>query len=118
MRKALLLPVLVLVAFGCGKIVPDANPEAVEVTGRVTQGGKAISDVTLTLQPTGTGTQATLPVKDGNVKGTVTPGKYTYYITEGAKAAAYKSIPEGYRAGSMDRQIEIKAGTTLDIKLD
>lgn len=115
----LLLPLLAVVLTGCGKMMPDANPDPVEVAGRVTLNGKGVSDVTLTLQVTGgTGAMATLPVKNGDAKGSVVPGKYTYFIAEGTNAAAFQKIPNKYRAGAMDRQIEIAAGTTLHITLD
>ena len=87
--------------------------------GRVTKGGRPVSDVVLNLQPTGDGTQATLPVKGGDFRGSITPGKYTYYISEAnGKTKAFASIPEKYREGSLDRQIEIEKGKSLDLTLD
>lgn len=115
MRK--LIPLAALVLIGCS-VDPGKNAEQVDISGRVSQGGKVVTDVTFNLQPTGMGTQATLPIKDGEFKGKVTPGRYTYYITEGSKPAAYTGIPEKYRAGSMDRQIDVTAGSTLNITLD
>jgi hypothetical protein len=117
MRKSLLLAFIALA--GC-QTNPSPNPDPIEVSGKVTlPGGKAVSDVVLNLQPTGTGGQATLPVKNGAFKGSVMPGRYTYYITEDSKnPAAFAAIPERYRAGAMDRQIDIAAGSTLNITLD
>jgi hypothetical protein len=115
MRKLILLLALVLI--GCGNNVGQ-NPEAVEISGRVTLSGKPVSDVTLNLQPTGTGTQAALPVKAGEFRGKVTPGRYTYYISQGPKAASFQAIPAKYRSGSLDRQIDVGEGTTLTITLD
>jgi hypothetical protein len=116
MRK--LIPLLGLaLLIGCG-INPGTNPDQVDITGRVTlPGGKAVTNVTFNLQPTGTGTQAFYPVKNGEFKGKATPGKYTYFISEGASAAAFKTIPAKYRAGSMDRQIDVAAGA-LTINLE
>lgn len=120
MRK--LMPLIGLALVGCGGIDPGKNSDPVEISGRITlAGGQPVSDVTLNLQPTGTGTQATLPVKNGEFKGTVTPGKYTYYFSEGPKGvkpAGFQVIPEKYRAGAMDRQIEIKAGSPLVLNLE
>lgn len=115
MRK--LLPLIAFVLIGCG-INPGTNPDPVDITGTVTLNNKPLSDVTFNLQPTGTGTQAALPVKGGEFKGKVTPGRYTYFISEGTKAAAFKSVPSKYQLGSMDRQVDVAAGTKLEIKLD
>jgi hypothetical protein len=110
---------LVLVLSGCGYRDPGKTSDPVEVSGRVTKDGRPVSDVVLNLQPTGDGTQATLPVKGGDFRGSITPGKYTYYISEvNGKAKAFTSIPEKYREGSLDRQIEIEKGKSLDLTLD
>lgn len=114
MRK--LLPLLAGVLIGCGDV--GRNPEPVAVSGSVTLMGKPVSDVTLNLQPTGRGGQAALPVKAGAFQGKVTPGRYTYYISQGAKAASFRAIPEKYHAGALDRQLDVAEGTTLSIALD
>jgi hypothetical protein len=115
MRK--LFPLAALVLIGCSSD-PGKNPEQVDVSGKVTLAGKAVSDVFLNLQPTGSGTEARLPVKNGEFKGKLTPGRYTYYITEDSKRpAAFQAIPEKYRAGSLDRQINIDEGS-LTLTLD
>lgn len=103
--------------FGCG-YNPGVNPDAVDVEARVTLAGKSVNDVNLNLQPTGTGTQAVIPVKNGVAKGPVTPGKYTYYLSEGKKAASFASVPEKYRAGLLDRQIEIKSAGSIEFVFD
>ena len=60
-----------------------------------------------------------MPVKGGAFRGSITPGKYTYYISEvSGKTTAFASIPEKYREGSLDRQIEIETGKSLDLTLD
>jgi hypothetical protein len=119
MRK--LIPLLGLAGLvllvGCG-VNPGKNPDQVDITGKVTLPGKTVTDVTFNLQPTGTGTQAFYPVKNGEFKGKATPGKYTYFISEGPSASAFKAIPEKYRSGSMDRQIDVDAGTPLNITLN
>ncbi len=108
-----------LAVVGCSKVDPGKNPEMTEITGTVTLKGQPVSDVILNLQPTGTGTMATIPVAQGKFKASVTPGKYTYFISETSRGAAVLAkIPKQYHAGALDRQIDIAAGTVLDIKLD
>ena len=112
------IPLLSLVLIGCGGVNPGTNPEQVDISGRVTLAGRPVSDVTFNLQATGVGTQAAYPIKGGAFQGKATPGKYTYYISEGTSAAAFKAIPEKYRLGAMDRQIDVSSGSTLNITLD
>jgi hypothetical protein len=113
-----LIPLFGLIVAGCTSINPGKNPEQVEISGKVTMNGRPVSDVVFNLQPTGQGTQAVYPVVNGTFKGSATPGKYTYYITEGKNPAVYNAIPQRYRGGSMDRVIEIKSGTELTIDLN
>ena len=120
MRKLMALVGLSLV--GCGGVNPSKNPDPVEVTGKVAfASGKPVTGVTLNFQPIADGGQAFAPVKDGAFKGAVMPGKYTYFFTEGPRGsspAAFAAIPEKYRAGAMDRQVEIKPGATVNITLE
>lgn len=118
MRK--FIPFLGLVLVGCS-MSPGKNEDPVEVTGKVTSAaGRPVTDVVLNLQPVGAGGHATATVKNGEFKAAVMPGKYTYFFAEASKAppAAFQAIPEKYRAGAMDRQIEIRAGNVLDLKLE
>jgi hypothetical protein len=57
---------------------------------------------------------ANLPITNGKVKGSVTPGKYTYYVSAADSETAFGAIPEKHREGSMDRQIDIKSAGTVD----
>lgn len=114
----LALPLALACLAGCSSN-PGKNPEPVEITGRVTlPGGKAVDDVTFNLQPTGPGGQAALPVTNGEFKGTVMPGRYTYYLSEGKRAASLQAVPQKYRTGSMDRQITVAAGAKLEVSLE
>jgi hypothetical protein len=113
-----LFSLLALVLIGCGDSSTAKNPDPVEITGKITASGKPVSNVFLNLQPTAGGGQAFAPVINGEVKITAMPGTYTYFVSEGKPADAFKLIPEKYHAGAMDRQIEIAQGTTLDLKLD
>jgi hypothetical protein len=111
------IPLLAVVLIGCG-VNPGVNPEPVDISGRVTLAGRPVSDVTFNLQATGAGTQAMYPVKAGEFRGKATPGRYTWYLSEGSNASAFRAIPGKYRQGAMDRQIDVGAGSALDLKLD
>jgi hypothetical protein len=115
MRK--LIPLLGLVLIGCSR-GSGPNPDPIEVSGTVQLAGKPVTDVVLNLQPTGTGGQAAIPVKNGEFHGSVIPGRYTWYFTETKNLTAYRAIPEKYRAGSMDRQIDISSGAKLTLSMD
>jgi hypothetical protein len=115
MRK--LIPLFGLVLIGCMRD-PGHNPDPVEVSGTVQAGGKSVTDVVLNLQPTGQGGQATIPVKNGEFRGSVIPGRYTWYFTETRNTAAFRTIPEKYRAGSLDRQIDVKPGAALNLSME
>ena len=67
----------------------------------------------------GTARQATFVLKaDGKFAGKMTAGKYTYFFNElQGKAAAHSALPAAFRQGSMERQIEVKAGQPLDLKV-
>ena len=109
MRK--LIPLALIVLAGCTKD-PAKNPDPVEVSGTVRMAGRPVADAVLHLQPTGSGGQAALPVKNGQFKGSVMPGQYTWYLASAAP------IPDKYKEGSLDRQIDVAAGATLTLTLD
>jgi hypothetical protein len=122
MRQSIVI--LLFVLAGCGTRVVK-NPDPIEISGKVQlAGGRPVTAVVFNLQPTAGGSQAVIPLKNGEFKATVTPGRYTYYITEGSAKdpqakESYSAIPAKFREGAMDRQIEIAAGaTTVDIKLE
>ena len=117
MRKCIPLIVVVILA-SCSGVRSGKNPDQIEIAGKVTRDRKPITDVTITLQAIKGGTQATYSVKNGEFKGTATPGRYTYFFTEGSNPTAFVLIPEKYHSGSMDRQIDIDSGTNLMIVLD
>jgi len=112
---------LLIVLAGCNsaKVVP--NPDPVEVTIHVSHAGDPVSDVNLNLQPTGAGLPAVVTVKDGELKAKVTPGKYTWYVTQASADSdgqKFAATPAAYHAGSMTRQIEVApSGGTLHIDL-
>jgi len=105
---------------GCsGKVTPRVNPAPIEVSGTVTIAGKPVNDVVINFQPTGPGSlPALLTVKDGKFQGHANPGRYTYFVTPGQSKEAFKSVPEKYRAGAMDRQFSVAPENAIDFKLD
>lgn len=107
--------VMVMLA-GCG-VNPGKNADPVEVSGKVSINGKPVADAQLHFQPTGAGLQAMFAVKNGQFRGTMTPGKYTYYL-DAAKPSVLASIPEKFRYGSLERQMEIDAGDSLEIRFE
>lgn len=106
-----------MLAVGCGVSVQQ-NPEPVDVTFKVTAGGKPVSDVKFNFQPTGDGLPAVVEVTNGGFTSKVTPGKYTWFISAGASEAAFAGIPAKYQEGSLDRQFEIAGGESMEIALD
>ncbi len=95
---------------GCG-VHPGTNPDPIQIVGSVLHNGKPISDVVLNLQATGAGVQATLPIRNGTFQGNIVPGRYTFFISEGTSAGAFKAIPPKYHQGSLDRQFDIDGKT-------
>jgi hypothetical protein len=112
------LAFVLLLPLGCGSVNPGKTADPVEIEGRVAIKGRALDGVTFNLQPTGEGTPLSLPVKKGTVKGSVTPGKYTYFISEGRSGSALAAVPAKYRAGSMDRQVEIKGTGPVELTFE
>lgn len=107
----------VVLSVGCGPtIVP--NPAPVEVTFNVKQAGKPLNDFTFNLQPIAEGVQSSGKIEGGVAKLAVTPGTYTYYISQGSSEAALDSIPAAFQNGAMDRKLEITASTTIDVTID
>lgn len=109
---------IVLASMGCGGVSITPNPDPIPVSGKVTVGGKPVTDVKINFQATEIGLPAVADVKDGAFTANIVPGKYTYYFTEGKKPASFKSIPDAYRIGSLDRQKEITDGSALELALD
>jgi len=108
---------IALVLFGCG-VNPGTNPDPVDIEGKVSLAGKEVNGVTLNLQVVGTGTPVSLPVSKGAVKGKVTPGKYTYFLSQASNASAFKAVPEKYREGSLERQIVIKGAGPVEFTFE
>jgi hypothetical protein len=104
-----LLPILVVA--GCG-VSTGSNLDPIDITGKLTMQGRAVSGVKLNLQAIEGGAHAILDVKNGEFRGSVTPGTYTFFVEGGS------DIPEKYRLGAMDRRIEVRAGGPLALTLD
>lgn len=99
---------------GCGGYIQTEAGQQIDVSGIVNgPDSKPLNNVMIHFQATGGAAQGVnFPVKDGKFSGKMNAGKYTYYLGgEGPKMeAALKSIPQTWKAGSLDRQIDVKAG--------
>ncbi len=110
---------IVMVLCGCGGIDPGTNPEPVDVTLSVSVAGKPANDLKFNFQPTGVGAlPAVVDISNGKVQAKVTPGKYTYFVSAGKSPASFNAVPKAYHEGSLERQIEVKAGEAIEIRLD
>jgi hypothetical protein len=106
-----------LAVSGCG-VSNRSLGEPVDVVLKVTAGGKPVNNVTLTLQPMVDGVQAQGVVTNGELKAMIVPGVYTYYIDSARNPADLAKIPEAYRSGSIDRQLEIKQSGTFEVQIN
>ena len=109
---------IVLFGLGCGGVNVGQVADPVGITGQITMEDLPLSGVRLNLQPTGDGMPTGMDVTGGKFEGDVVPGKYTYFLSAGKDAAAFKKVPEEYHSGAMDREIEVAAGATLDLIID
>lgn len=118
-RCALISCVLASIALsGCGGYEKTTPGTDVEVSGSVNgPDGKPLKDCMIYFQPTGGLAQpAQFPLKDGKFSGKMLTGTYTYYINAPQMGdvrkgeAAIKGLPEGWKAGSLDRQVQVKGG--------
>jgi len=110
---------LLAVVLGCGSVDPGTNPDPIDVTLNVTIAGKPADDLKFNFQPTGPGAlPAVVDVVKGKVQAKVNPGKYTYFISAGKSPASFNAVPKPFHQGSMDRQIEVKPGETIEITLN
>jgi hypothetical protein len=103
---------------GCGGPSVTTNPAPVEVTFQVSRAGRPVNDLSLNLQPIASGTESSGVITKGTATLSVTPGTYTYYVSQGKSEATYEDVPEPFRSGSMDRSLVIDTAKTVDLKLD
>jgi hypothetical protein len=113
-----LVPLFALVIAGCGGVSVTPTPEAVDVSVSVTSGGKPVDDVKFNFQPTDGGLPAVVEVTAGKFTSKVTPGKYTWFISSGKSENSLAAIPAQYFEGSLERQLEIPSGDSIEVKLD
>ena len=113
------LSVVVASFSGCSGYISTEPGQQVDVSGKVNgPNGKPLNNVLIYFQATGGAAQGVnFPIKEGKFSGKMNAGKYTYYIGgEGPKyEALLKSIPQKWKEGAMDRQVDINAGE-VDIK--
>lgn len=104
---------------GCGGPTITKPSEPVQVTFKVSSGGKPVNNVTVTLQPIAAGgRQADVPISKGEGSATVTPGTYTYFVEKAKSEADLEKIPAAFRQGAMDRKIEITQAGTQELQLN
>ena len=118
----LVLSVNSIILSGCGNITPSMNPSPISVSGSVMQGNQPVGDVVLNLQPTGPGAlPVVIVLKNGQFEADVNPGSYTWFLSEGSEKSskkAFESVAESFRAGSLERQIEVSPGSKIELKLN
>lgn len=114
--KKIFLPLFVFL-IGCGAN-PGKKDDPVDVAVSVTKAGKPVSGVVLNLHVITTGSPAAIPLRGGETRVKAVPGVYTWYISEGRSLSDFRVIPPKYREGATDRTVEVKAGSSLDLKID
>lgn len=126
-----LASVLCVVAIGCGD-GGEAGPKVdATVTGKVTSGGTAVSNATISFEKAGFGAWGAPLNADGTYSVELATGDYVVTImptmapvamTPGAmpKMDAREDIPQGYRAASTSKaKATINAGAnTVDLTLE
>ncbi len=119
MRSCTCFALMLLLFTGCQSSLDlGTNPDPVDITGSVSKGSDPITGLRLNLQPLEAGLPATIDIKDGKISASVTPGKYTWFLSGDEKDIVAKGIPEAFLAGSMERTVEITTGATLDLKVE
>jgi hypothetical protein len=117
MRKLICLALLALV--GCqSSLDMGTSPEPVDISGSVTKAGAPLDGVKLSLQPMESGLPAVIEIKAGKFAAKATPGKYTWYISGDEAALGKLGISQPFLEGSMERTIEVSAGSTLELKVE
>ncbi len=111
------IAMIMLLICGCGVSVTP-NPDPVDFKGSLSLNGEPAKDLKLNFQPVETGLPAVVPVKDGVFEAKLTPGKYTWYVTQGASEKTLEGISTEFLEGSMARIIDIQPGTELKFVMD
>lgn len=120
LRSGLLL-MLLSAAVGCGGVTATPFSEPVSVTGNVQMAGKPATDIAINFQPTGDGLPAVVQVKDGKFEAQVTPGKYTWFVSQASSKTGERSlskVPAAFQQGSMERQFEVTGPGPLDFVIN
>lgn len=122
---------LFVVAIGCGGAEDTAPKVDATVTGKVTSGGKPVSNATISFEKAGFGAWGaplnadggyTVELATGDYVVTITPTMAPVTMTAGAmpKMDAREDIPKDYRGASTTKaKASIKAGpNTVDFTLE
>lgn len=114
-----LLRVAMLLLVGCqSSLDMGTNSEPVDISGTVTKAGASVDGLKLSLQPMESGLPAVIDIKAGKFAAKATPGKYTWFLTGDETELGKKGIPEAFWAGSMERTVQVSAGSTLELKIE
>jgi hypothetical protein len=120
MRYCLLL-LFGLLSAGCGSSV-SLKGTAINVSGKVSQGGQALGGIVMTFHPLGDGHPRDLPVQpDGTFQGEIVSGEYAYYVAKPTTPAALKviqKVPPQYLQADLQRTIIFAAGDPVSLALD
>lgn len=107
---------------GCSE-APAKKSTPISVTGKVSQAGQPVGNVTISFQPLDHGYAKSFPVKrDGAFQGELIAGAYAYFIDKSAPpptpgAAPRKIDPKFYEA-NLERSVVVAPGQQLAIALD
>jgi hypothetical protein len=100
---------------------PGMVADRVPIEGTVTLNGKPVGNVALQLQPLDVGQLVVMDVAaDGRFRGEAVPGRYAYSFTVASgdrKGSAFKAIPSQYHDTNMERTIQVRGGSPIELGL-
>jgi hypothetical protein len=106
---------------GCGPNTRP-NPDPVLVSGTLMHDGNPVSDVVLSFQPAGPGSQPRdIVVKDGQFEVELNPGMYTYFLSPTDSSASQKviaSISEEFQQPMEGREVLVQPDSHLELELN
>ena len=109
-------------ALGCGTSQPGLKGAPVSVTGKVSQAGQPVGNVTVSFHPLDNGHLKSLPVNaDGSFQGELISGTYAYAIVSSAapeSQQALSRVAPQYLEPDLQRTVTIESGQEVQIVLD
>ncbi len=120
--RDLLATFMMLGAIGCGAPQPGLKGAPVNVSGKVSQSGQPVGNITVSFHPLDNGHLTNLEVKpDGTFQGELISGKYAYSIVQSTPNDATPSAPSiapEYMQPDLQRTVSVEAGQALEIVLN